>query len=293
MKNTLVVGLVLLFILLASCGSNEFKEYTYIETKSTVFSGNKDNQQTIKAKSDTAAYLDAYNKFIISEKIANDSKNSQLTFYPTPLYFKLIDPEGNDITDINFVTKAKSEEEISKRVSAMPNTIANTADKPSNVATVDTIKVKELSKFFRTKKDEFSTTKSVWYFPKTSPQYTNANGLYLYFSTVNGEPSNLRFRFQYYADDWLFIEYIIFSIDDRVYNYYPTKVDRDNDSNIWEWFDDSATADLNTIIALANAKNAKMKIIGRQYHKVKPVTSAQIKSMKQTLELYKAMGGKL
>ena len=39
-------------------------------------------------------------------------------------------------------------------------------------------------------------------------------------------PSNLRFRIQYYADDWLFNK-VQFSIDGKAYEYIPSDTERD------------------------------------------------------------------
>lgn len=36
-----------------------------------------------------------------------------------------------------------------------------------------------------------------------------------------------------------------------------------------------------------------MKLTGRQYFEVKPITQDQMLNIKRTIELYKAMGGKL
>lgn len=160
---------------------------------------------------------------------------------------------------------------------------------------VDSVKVKSLAKYFRTKKDEFDPNGVVWYKPKSSPIYINANGIYLYFQKQGNVAENLRFQLQYFADDWLFFNHVQFLVDSQAYTFYPTRVETDHgDGYIWEWFDSPVlSSDWPLIKALANAKTAKMKLVGRQYHKVKTVTPAQITAMKQTLELFEAMGGRL
>jgi hypothetical protein len=159
---------------------------------------------------------------------------------------------------------------------------------------VDSIKVNQLLKFFRQKKDEFSTTNAIWYEPMSAPIYTNRNGIYCYFQTENGVPDNLRFKIQYYADEWLFFKEVQFSIDGKAYDYIPTKTETDsgNGGYIWEWFDETlVTSDRDLIYALANAKSAKMKFIGRQYYDIKVITKEQINGITKTLELYHALGG--
>lgn len=154
--------------------------------------------------------------------------------------------------------------------------------------------VKELSKFFRTKKDEFSPDQKTWIEPKSAPNFTNRNGLYCYFETRNGVANNLRFRLQYYAEDWLFFTRVQFSIDGKPYEYIPNNTETDNGDGgmIWEWFDESVTSsDKELLSALANAKTAKMKLIGRQYHEIKSISKDQINNIKRTLDYYNALGG--
>ena len=49
--------------------------------------------------------------------------------------------------------------------------------------------------------------------------------------------------------------------------------------------------DMNVIIALANAQEAKMKFVGDKYFIVKEITKDQINDINIIFELYKAMGG--
>lgn len=162
-------------------------------------------------------------------------------------------------------------------------------------ATIDSAKIRELDKYFTQRKDEFSNDSTIWFTPKTAPEYTNRNGIYCYFQTVNGMPGNLRFRVQYYADDWLFFSRLQFAIDGKAFEYIPisTETDSGNGGHIWEWFDQSLTlSDRELIYSLSNAKDAKMKFVGKQYHKVKNITPEQILSIKRCLEMYNALGGK-
>ena len=159
---------------------------------------------------------------------------------------------------------------------------------------VDSAKIKELLPYFSVKKDEFDPNGRIVYKPKSAPQYINRNGIYCYFFVNNGSPGPLRFVVQYYADDWLFFKKIQFSIDDNAYEFVPLNTETDNGDGgkIWEWFDESLTpTDQDLIYALSEAKTAKMKLIGRQYHDIKAISKAQITDIKRTLDLYHAMGG--
>ena len=154
--------------------------------------------------------------------------------------------------------------------------------------------IKELKPFFDFKKDDFSSSDKQWVTPKDAPKYVNRNGIYCYFQVNDGKANNFRLKIQYAADDWLFIKYYIFSIDDMVFEYRPDNIETDHDSSIWEWADNQVTAIDNSLInALAMAKKAKIKFEGRQYYKVKEITPAQLKSIQRTLKLYRAMGGTL
>jgi hypothetical protein len=152
---------------------------------------------------------------------------------------------------------------------------------------VDSIKIKELKPFFRHKSDEFSEDKTTWITPKASAPYRNQNGTYCYFSK-----NNLRFVFQYHADTWLFIDKCQFLIDGKAFEYTPVNMKRDNDeSGITEWFDDNIDVTNKDIItALANAKTAKVKLVGSNYVDVKNISSTQLLSFKRTIEYYKALG---
>jgi hypothetical protein len=298
--------LVLIATLMTACDNN--KSYKYVEiTAEQGLLGDIEKKEkepkTIEASSDSAAYLDAFKFFCISLKISQDMQQTLGKVYSTPVNFKLINDKGEDITNtVHFSEKEKKEKEIAEQIFAMRNTLQDSVEKNKadnskhfkETAQVDSVKVKNLAKYFNQKKDEFSNDNKIWYKPKSAPQYTNRNGLYCYFQTENGIPSNLRFRFQYYADNWLFFSRIQFAIDGTAYEYIPenTETDSGDGGKIWEWFDESLSQeDKELIYALADAKSAKMKIIGRQYYDEKTISQEQIKSIKQTLELYHALGG--
>ena len=257
----------------------------------------------IKAADDSSAYLQAYQNFCISQKVNKDMQTSIGKTYSVPKSFKLYNDKGVEISNsVFFADKDKREKEIEENIFSMKNTIQESVDNNKKekaesfkqTATVDSSKTKDLLKSFRQKKDEFSNDNKIWYQPKSSPIYANANGIYCYFCTENGVPSNLRFRLQYYADDWLFFKSVRFSIDGKAYEFAPMKTETDSGDGgyIWEWFDESLSdTDKDLIYALANAKSAKMKLDGRQYYKEKGITQEQINSIKKTLDLYKAMGG--
>lgn len=150
---------------------------------------------------------------------------------------------------------------------------------------------------FRIKKDEFSD--NAWVEPAGAPKYRNQNGVYCYFASKDGEaPSNFRFVYQYCAEDWLFIESMIFNIDGDNIRISPD-MERDcgNGGKIWEWCDESVNYSISGINEefirrIANAKTVKVKMNGSQYYDTRTLSAAQIKSIKDTYEYYLALGGK-
>lgn len=169
---------------------------------------------------------------------------------------------------------------------------AKLAEEKAKQDSLNAVKVKELAQYFTEKKDEFSNTK--WVEPKTRPRYTNQNGYCMYFSVENGVASNPRFLIQYEADDWLFIQSMIFNIDGDNITFTPEKMERDNGNGgrIWEWCDEYAINLESLIKKIAYAKSVKIKMVGRQYYDVKTMSSKQIQYFKYSYEYYKAMGGK-
>lgn len=169
----------------------------------------------------------------------------------------------------------------------------DTAAPVKEKGTIDSAKIKELKKFFRYKKDEFDENKITWITPLSVPKFVNRNALYCYFGKNETNVLDLRFRLQYYADDWLFIENCEFLIDGKPFKYIPTNLEKDNgDAKIWEWFDDAVDYTNKDIVeALSNAKTAKVKINGSHYFEIVKISPSQILNIKRAYDLYIASGG--
>ena len=216
-----------------------------------------------------------------------------------PDSFALYDETGNEISDITFITKAIKEQEIEDKVYGLENSLQKIADKhraEKKASLVrDSTVIKKMKPYFNIKKDEFDPKAPVWYIPKNAPQYIDMNGIYCYFETEDDIPKNFRLKIQYYADDWLFIKKVQFSIDGNPYEHIPYNTERDHDGGyIWEWCDNQVKgSDIEIINALANAKEAKMKLIGNQYYKIQHITQQQLLDIKRSVELYEALGGTL
>lgn len=138
---------------------------------------------------------------------------------------------------------------------------------------------------FRAEKDEFK--KTAFYYHKLTPKYTNRNWLFPY---IGRSENNvwLRFKMQYEAGDWLFIDKVQFLVDGDVLNYADGNFQRDNEGGrIWEWGDlEADPASILMLSRLADSKEAKVRYTGRQYHNDRTITSSEKKAIKETLELY-------
>lgn len=167
--------------------------------------------------------------------------------------------------------------------------------KPVRKMVIDSVKVDKMKSLFEFTEDEFSIDGTVWIKPKTAPKYVNRNGIFCYFKKTEKGVDDLRLRIQYYADEWLFIKKYNFAIDGEAYELIPDNVETDsgNGGKIWEWVDISVSnkKQKDLVQALSSAKEVKIKFTGTQYYKVKSVSLREIRSIKETLEFYKAIGG--
>lgn len=244
---------------------------------------NWSKEEIIKAENDTMAYMQAYLRFITSKKIrGNYAKDGGYRIGETE-GFMLINPNGEDISDLNFSQKTDWEREVRQGIH----------DLGSDEQSSDSVKISRIISKIKIKEDEFDKEKKSWYEPLSFPEQVNENAIVVYFKASKHKVDNLRLRVQYTANDWLFFEKIIFNIDGDVFEYKPraTKTDHGN-GRIWEWFDEYVMMkDMNVIIALANAQEAKMKFVGDKYFIVKEITKDQINDINIIFELYKAMGG--
>ena len=304
MNTRIFIGL--LIITLVSCQQSRKYEYIRIEIKESIFGGTERNEkdaEIIKAETDSIAYLKAYLKFCISEKVSKDMEEAYGSTSTKPTDFKLIDEKGNNIALLISFEKIDSlKTSIRSRIFETKNSFKERAEEYrnkeisdfKNSVKIDSAKIKELESYFNQKKDEFNPDGLVWHKPKSAPKYANQNGIYCYFQSNNGMPSNLRLRLQYHSDEWLFLKKVQFSIDGTAIEFIPmdTETDSGNGGRIWEWFDESmGKSNTELLDLLSNGKLVKMKLIGRQYYDIKTISSTQIRDIKRTLDLYKAMGG--
>jgi len=142
----------------------------------------------------------------------------------------------------------------------------------------------------RVKKD--SVTNKKWYYARTTTQYIDTNSLHLYMGQEQGSEPYLRFRIQYAGDDWLFINKFTINADGQVFVIEPDygDMERDNDSDVWEWYDISPSdGNLSMVKAIMNSKKAVIRCEGDQYYKDRTITSTEKKALKSVLAGYNAL----
>ena len=118
--STLLIICFLIMIALQSC---TMKKYYYKEDDK--------EEKVIEEKSDSAAYMNAFQKFTISKKVHNDMKKSfGHTYVPEPLSFALLDNTHKQITSqISFANRDSLERACINKINELPNTIEVSAVK--------------------------------------------------------------------------------------------------------------------------------------------------------------------
>ena len=290
--------IILITILSCNTQKNKYKNIYHFDEKSLLGSVDYDRIDSSEIKeyeSDSAAYYWGCIGFEISKKVHKEMKLN----YRNYTYVDVLNSNRENIKyKLNDTLVKKLErlafEEISKE-NLTGKTTENEVELNLNT-NLSEPEINALKSNFRIKKDEFDKDATIWYIPKSAPSFVNENAFYCYFGITDGKVTPLHLISQYYADDWLFIKEYKFSIDDKSYSYIPYRIKTDNGDGgmIWEWSDEIADNNINNILkAIINSKNAKIKFEGKDYYKIKNITSAQIKSIKETIQLFISLGGKI
>jgi hypothetical protein len=133
-----------------------------------------------------------------------------------------------------------------------------------------------------------------WYYDKGTPYYSDVNSFHMYMGKSSGTPW-LRFRIQYAADDWLFIEKYIIKTDNNSYTISAPygEVERDNGyGGIWEWYDVALTDNLYKIVKdVISSKSVKIRHEGSQYYKDRTISAKEKQGLQNILDAYEALGG--
>lgn len=137
----------------------------------------------------------------------------------------------------------------------------------------------------------------VRYMPKGVTMSKTENAFFAYFITDGARVEPLRLRVQYYADDPLQFNDILFTIDGFEYRYRAVSPQRGKGTGrmIWELSDQEVSAsEKDLLYALSHAHWVKMYLVGSDGTKhVKLLTETQIRDFYLVLQLYRLLGGRI
>ena len=202
--------------------------------------------------------------------------------------FGAIGGNGSSSTSSSTNTSTSKSSTVSATASATPE--------PSASATpaVSAAELKTAMSHMHIKTDTVKNTK--YYQDVTSPQYVNQNGFSIYAGGTAGSTPNLFLEIQYEGSDWLFIKSYFFNVDGFTYELTPDYgvIKTDNDTNVWEWYNESITTDqLDLIQKIINSKSAVMRLNGTQYYKDVKITAMQKAALQHVLTVFQGLGGDL
>lgn len=183
---------------------------------------------------------------------------------------------------------------IDIEANATENDPVNVTSKEEVVA-IDSTKICSLMPYFSSSRDEFDPNGCCLFKPKSISTSTDKEWVYLYFNEMSGRVDDLHLSVRRYGDKWLFIRKIQFLVDNRTYEIRSPKSNVNYEGRVAsEQVDQKmSSADVPLIEALASSEKAKMKIIGQEDHEILQITSAQLMDIKRSIELFRAMGGRL
>lgn len=269
--KTIVVAIVALF--LAGCGVSQ-KEYEDLKRE------NDQLKTEIDELKNGPDRLLGQAKDLLNEKQFEESKE---------ILTKLINKhsgtsQASEARDLISKVDKMIEDEIKKRDAERARLEREEKQRLANA-----------TKKLRTKYDDIRGI--TWYYDRGTPVYTDYNSFHLYMGKEKSGPPWLRFRIQYTADDWLFIESYIIKTDNNSYTI-PTKfgeVETDHGSGaIWEWYDVALDSKLYEIVKdVITSKTVKLRHNGKQYYRDRTITSTEKQGLRNILDAYEALGGRM
>lgn len=135
-----------------------------------------------------------------------------------------------------------------------------------------------------------------FYRHKSAPQYLNTRSIvepYIGVDNSSGQ-AFLRLKISYVADDWLFIEKYIVSMDGATQEIPVDRFEMKRDNaggEIWEWIDKPAN-DVRTKILLQRIASSNKVVIryeGRDYRRDRTIPASEKQMIKDVLAAYEAL----
>lgn len=140
-------------------------------------------------------------------------------------------------------------------------------------------------KKFDVKYDEFKEI--TWLYSKTRPAYANTKAFYTYIGINKQGHAWCRLVIRYHGEDWLFVKSIIIKTDNNTYTLAADNVQRDNNTEVWEWIDINVGEGEDIILYdIIHSKQTKIRFVGYQYHYDWTLPAKTIKGLKEIYDYY-------
>ncbi len=140
-------------------------------------------------------------------------------------------------------------------------------------------------KKFDVKYDEFEEI--TWLYSKTRPAYDNTKAFYTYIGINKQGHAWCRLVIRYHGEDWLFVKSIIIKTDNNTYTLAADNVQRDNNTEVWEWIDINVGEGEDIILYdIIHSKQTKIRFVGYQYHYDWTLPAKTIKGLKEIYDYY-------
>ena len=140
-------------------------------------------------------------------------------------------------------------------------------------------------KKFDVEYDEFKEI--TWLYSKTRPAYANTKAFYTYIGINKQGHAWCRLVIRYHGEDWLFVKSIIIKTDNNTYTLAADNVQRDHNTEVWEWIDINVGEGEDIILYdIIHSKQTKIRFVGYQYHYDWTLPAKTIKGLKEIYDYY-------
>lgn len=148
---------------------------------------------------------------------------------------------------------------------------------------------KKQLKVLHSERDDFESI--TWYRDKSSPKYTNSNGILAYFGLDDDfkVKSDIRWAIQYSDEDWIHFDRVGFNIDGERIDYKPVVVKTmvDDGGMILEYFDQVVSEEERSIIdKIIASDKATYRLFGTKGNVDKEITKTQKQAFSNVLAAY-------
>lgn len=131
-----------------------------------------------------------------------------------------------------------------------------------------------------------------WYESKSQPYYADTRSYVLPYIGQSSSKTWLKLQYRYTGDSWIFFDSVTIVIDGEKHTktFGYNEVDRDNDTEVWEWVHVNPTSsDIDMLWKIANSKETIVRFQGDTKHYDMTVSSADKKGIKDVLTAYELM----